>query len=276
MTATTASTSGAAPSTALTSLIDHVARAELLKQGIPRDRWESRLVRNLVIVDLVSFLIAEAGSWALRGGDVTDNLTLFGCHVPYAAVGIAGFPAWLIMLSAMNAYDRSLIGSSPAEYSQRRPSHLRPVHLGVRLGVPGRGDHVSRVVRGVLPAAPGGQPPRPPPRPQAAPPPPHRRARPASGGAGESHVGHRQRDRALPSHAPRRLRGRRRLPTGSSRTRDRAAERRRRAARRARRPDPRPRRPGHRRGRRSAAASCSRPSRSARWPGSSTTPACSS
>jgi exopolysaccharide biosynthesis polyprenyl glycosylphosphotransferase len=99
------------------SLIDHEARAALRNTDIPRECWETRLVRQLVIVDLVSFLLAEAGSWALRGSDVTDNLTLFGLHVPYFAVGIAGFPAWLIMLSAMNAYDRSLIGSSPTEYS---------------------------------------------------------------------------------------------------------------------------------------------------------------
>lgn len=99
------------------SLIDHEARANLLNTGVPRDGWESRLVRRLVTADLLSFLFAEALSWALLGGYVTNNLRLFSLHVPYMAVGIVGFPAWLMILWAMNAYDRSLIGSSPAEYS---------------------------------------------------------------------------------------------------------------------------------------------------------------
>ena len=99
------------------SLIDHAARAELLSSSHPRDGWESRLVRRLVLADLLSFLFAEAVSWALLGTYVTDNLMLFSLHVPYLAIGIVGIPAWLITLAAMNAYDRSLIGSSPAEYS---------------------------------------------------------------------------------------------------------------------------------------------------------------
>lgn len=99
------------------SLIDHEARARLVGTDSQRPNWEADLVRRTVIVDLLSFVAAAALSWALRGSVVTDNLRFFGVHIPYGVIGIIGIPAWLITLSAMHAYDRSLVGSSPAEYS---------------------------------------------------------------------------------------------------------------------------------------------------------------
>ena len=74
-------------------------------------------MRQLVVVDLIAFALASLCAWELRGDRVTENLAVFGQHVPYSVFGAIGLPSWLVVLALSGAYDRSIIGSSPAEYS---------------------------------------------------------------------------------------------------------------------------------------------------------------
>lgn len=97
--------------------IDHDVRATLFTPDAVNDGWENRLVRSVVIADVVAFVAAAAIAAVFMAGRINEILTLFGHSVSYLAVAVAGLPAWLGVLALNRAYDRSLIGSSPNEYS---------------------------------------------------------------------------------------------------------------------------------------------------------------
>ena len=74
-------------------------------------------MRRVVIGDLLAFVSAEALSWILRGSQVAEVLSVFGHDISYIVLALVSLPAWIGVLAANHAYDRSLIGSSPDEYT---------------------------------------------------------------------------------------------------------------------------------------------------------------
>ena len=96
--------------------VDHDARTRLFDADAVSQGWESRLIRRVIFADLVAFVAAEMIAAMLMAGRINEVLTMFGHHVSYLALAIAGLPAWLGVLALNHAYDRSLIGSSPDEY----------------------------------------------------------------------------------------------------------------------------------------------------------------
>lgn len=101
----------------VTSFVDTRAREELLASGTSDSSWETKLVRRVVIADLIAFVAAEIIASTIMWGRIKEVLTLFGHPVPYLAVAIVGIPAWIAALAMNNAYDRSILGSSPVEYT---------------------------------------------------------------------------------------------------------------------------------------------------------------
>lgn len=96
--------------------VDHEARRRLLVGRSSDGDWETALVRRAVAADLAAIVTAQAIAWALLHDEVRDVVTLFGHHVPYLALAIAGLPIWLGVLTLNHAYDRSILGSSADEY----------------------------------------------------------------------------------------------------------------------------------------------------------------
>ncbi len=97
--------------------VDHDARGRLFHAGPVSQEWETSLLRRLVVADLVAFVAAEVIAAMLMAGRINEVLTMFGHHISYLALAVAGLPAWLGVLALNHAYDRSLIGSSPNEYT---------------------------------------------------------------------------------------------------------------------------------------------------------------
>ncbi len=99
------------------NLVDHAARARLLRPNTPDDPWEGRLIRRTVVADGLAFVASGVIAWILVGDQVKEVVTLFGHHVPYLALGIVGLPAWIGVLALNHSYNRIMLGSSPDEYT---------------------------------------------------------------------------------------------------------------------------------------------------------------
>ncbi len=97
--------------------VDHDARRRLFAPVASSAKWENRLLRVTVLVDLVAFVAAEVLAAVLMAGHVHETLTLFGHEVSYLAIALAGLPAWLGVLALNHAYDRSILGSASDEYT---------------------------------------------------------------------------------------------------------------------------------------------------------------
>ncbi|MBS1849026.1 MAG: sugar transferase [Actinobacteria bacterium] len=97
--------------------IDHDARDALFLPDHRNRGWEDHLIRRLVVVDVIAFVAAEVIAAGLMAGRIYDVLRMFGHPVPYLAIAILGVPAWVGVLSLNRAYDRSIVGSSPDEYT---------------------------------------------------------------------------------------------------------------------------------------------------------------
>lgn len=99
------------------SYIDQDARSSLFVEDTRGRGWETRLLRHAIVADVVAFVAAGLLAALVMAGHVNETLTMFGHHVSYLVVAAAGLPAWIGVLALNNAYDRSILGSSPAEYS---------------------------------------------------------------------------------------------------------------------------------------------------------------
>lgn len=97
--------------------VDGAARSMLLASDRGHRAWEPHLVRKIVIADLLAFVIAEALAATIMIGRINEVVKIFGHPLPYLVLGAIGIPAWIGLLALNHAYDRSLIGSSPDEYT---------------------------------------------------------------------------------------------------------------------------------------------------------------
>lgn len=97
--------------------VDDAARDALFVPDAQSEGWEFRLLRRVVAADLFAFIAAEVLAALLVAGHINETLTMFGHHVSYTTVAIAGLPAWIGALALNHAYERSTLGSSPDEYS---------------------------------------------------------------------------------------------------------------------------------------------------------------
>lgn len=84
----------------------------------PRLSWEGRLLRQLVVADATAGALAVAVTWWVRHSQTNENLALFGQPFPYLLVALLAIPGYLIALGLTQSYERSLLGSSPTEYSR--------------------------------------------------------------------------------------------------------------------------------------------------------------
>ncbi len=109
--------SGSAPGQRNASFIDRGARNALFVPETHDRNWETRLLRRVVLADLLSIIAAEVLAAVLIAGHIHETVTVFGHHVSYSALAIAGLPAWIGVLALNHAYDRSIVGSSPDEYT---------------------------------------------------------------------------------------------------------------------------------------------------------------
>lgn len=80
--------------------------------------WERGLIGRIVAADLVAVAIASVVAWLTRSRFTDETLAIFGQHVPYAVLAIAAAPIIIGCLAIGGAYNRSIIGSSPLEYSR--------------------------------------------------------------------------------------------------------------------------------------------------------------
>ena len=84
----------------------------------PRGGWERKLVLALVAADVLALVLAVTGSWLARYRFTNENLAFWGFRFPYGVLAVVALPLWLCGLVVRGAYDRSIIGSSPTEYSR--------------------------------------------------------------------------------------------------------------------------------------------------------------
>jgi len=84
----------------------------------PRGQWERKLVLALVSADVIALACAVTLSWLARYRFTNENLAFWGYRFPYGVLALVALPLWLCGLVIRGSYDRSIIGSSPTEYSR--------------------------------------------------------------------------------------------------------------------------------------------------------------
>ncbi len=84
----------------------------------PRGRWERKLVLALVSADVIALAFAVTLSWLARYRFTNENLAFWGYRFPYGVLALVALPLWICGLVVRGSYDRSIIGSSPTEYSR--------------------------------------------------------------------------------------------------------------------------------------------------------------
>ena len=84
----------------------------------PRGRWERKLVLSLVTADVLTLVLAVTLSWLARYRFTNENLAFWGFRFPYGVLALVALPLWICGLVVRGSYDRSIIGSSPTEYSR--------------------------------------------------------------------------------------------------------------------------------------------------------------
>jgi exopolysaccharide biosynthesis polyprenyl glycosylphosphotransferase len=84
----------------------------------PRGQWERKLVLALVSADVIALACAVTLSWLARYRFTNENLAFWGYRFPYGVLALVALPLWLCGLGVRGSYDRSIIGSSPTEYSR--------------------------------------------------------------------------------------------------------------------------------------------------------------
>lgn len=80
--------------------------------------WERRLIARIIVADLIAVAIANWVAWMTRSRFTSENLAIFGQHFPYSVLALVSAPAMIACLAMGGAYNRSIIGSSPLEYSR--------------------------------------------------------------------------------------------------------------------------------------------------------------
>ncbi len=84
----------------------------------PRADWERRLLRRTVSGDVTAVCVSLAVTWFARYRYTNETLALFGRAFPYSLLALLSLPGFLAALVGAQAYERTVIGGSPEEYTR--------------------------------------------------------------------------------------------------------------------------------------------------------------